>query len=615
MQRFIMQIRDKYIDKIRDGTKKREYRLNDDARKGIGPLDVITMVSNSNKREFVNVVVQNRKVYKTWNEALSEHWEDDFKGLYSDFGEALKECYRFYTKELVDRYGIVVFDIEPEIRPLKESTILLDTNIIIQREGDSNLDQTISTLYNWFDKYSCRKYVHQRSKDEVQKYKDEKYLSNFNIKLSSYTLLETSKHKKDDNFLSVIDRYKHDENSKVDNDLLFEVYSGNVDLMVTNDNGILRKAEELYISDRVMTPAALLDAYETEFPTKIDYKVLSIKLKKFKDINLKDPFFDSLREDYAEFNTWFDKKIKSNDEAYVFEDNGNVLAFLYLKIEGKDENDRQIVPQLPKVRKLKVGTFKIDSQKAGGFRLGERFLKIIFDYASKSEVDFIYVTMFEHRDEVIRLKDLMQQWGFYKHGTKNNETVLGKELKRYDEKKTPKENFPLCKLEPDYYFLPINPKYHTDLFPDNYLKNEDIKLYEGNLGHRYALEKIYVTGALQIDAKPGDFVVIYRNGERWPKRYSSVCTGLCVVEEIDYPKTIKEYLDICKNKSVFTEEELKQFYSKYKAVVKLIHLREFKYKIPLSTLQDKGLIGQNSGPRPFTKIPIQFISIFKEGKE
>lgn len=50
--------------------------------------------------------------------------------------------------------------------------------------------------------------------------------------------------------------------------------------------------------------------------------------------------------------------------------------------------------------------------EASGFRLGERFIKIIFDNAIARNLDEIYVTLFKDRDELKRLYDLLIRWGF-----------------------------------------------------------------------------------------------------------------------------------------------------------------------------------------------------------
>ena len=68
---------------------------------------------------------------------------------------------------------------------------------------------------------------------------------------------------------------------------------------------------------------------------------------------------------------------------------GDLVAFLYLKREGFDENYSDISPTFNRAQRLKIGTFKVLSN---GFKLGERFLKIVFDNALLYRVDEIYVT-------------------------------------------------------------------------------------------------------------------------------------------------------------------------------------------------------------------------------
>lgn len=43
---------------------------------------------------------------------------------------------------------------------------------------------------------------------------------------------------------------------------------------------------------------------------------MNLEYKKFADISLSDPFFDSLKTDYIEFEDWF--KRKADNQAYVF---------------------------------------------------------------------------------------------------------------------------------------------------------------------------------------------------------------------------------------------------------------------------------------------------------
>ena len=134
----------------------------------------------------------------------------------------------------------------------------------------------------------------------------------------------------DEHFQKIVSKYSRDANGIVDNALLLEVYNCNVDFLLTNDQLMLRKAEELYIRDRVLTSDELMTIFENLYPKNIEYKMLSVKLKRFADINLNDQFFDTLREDYEgiKFDNWF--KRKYNEQAYIFEDNIGIRGFLYL---------------------------------------------------------------------------------------------------------------------------------------------------------------------------------------------------------------------------------------------------------------------------------------------
>ncbi len=274
-------------------------------------------------------------------------------------------------------------------------------------------------------------------------------------------------------------------------------------------------------------------------------------------------------------------------------------------------------------KRLKVGTFKIDPTLKG-FRLSERFLKIIFDNALNDKVDEIYVTLFENkRNEVNVLRDVLCKWGFCYYGyreSKNGEkeSVFVKTLEKFDVEKDIKFNFPNLPKNQRMFMLPINSEYHTDLFPDSILKNENMNLYSDNKGHLYSLEKIYVSNAFTGNAKPGDYIVIYRSGDRYPKRYSSVCTCLAILEDIVVPKSKEEYLKVCSNKSVFTNDELNFFYDskKYRTVIKLIPYKTYFEKISLGQLIDCGFIQYDSGPRPFVEVPARLYKLFlKEGEE
>lgn len=138
MKIHYLKIREKFLPEIHVGNKRHEYRLASPDKMKIKVGDTIVLISNQNRHDFVKVTVKDVKVYSGWQSALEENWKQDFKNVYNSMQEALLECYKFYTKQEVDTYGIVVFSIEPLKICYDKMSVLLDTNIIIKRESVNN---------------------------------------------------------------------------------------------------------------------------------------------------------------------------------------------------------------------------------------------------------------------------------------------------------------------------------------------------------------------------------------------------------------------------------------------------------------------------------------------
>ena len=200
-------------------------------------------------------------------------------------------------------------------------------------------------------------------------------LDTLNIKLQSYSVLKTVAPLANE-VQAVSEKNDTNENDLNDTFLLNEVFQDRVDILVSEDKKIHTKATWLGIQDQVYHIDSFLEKVVSENPDLIDYNVLSITKKYFGAINLQDSFFDSFRQDYNGFDRWFNRK--ADEIAYVTHSREYILSFLYVKVEDKTENYMNITPVLPPKKRLKIGSFKVVSN---GVRLGERFLKIIFDNA------------------------------------------------------------------------------------------------------------------------------------------------------------------------------------------------------------------------------------------
>lgn len=488
---------------------------------------------------------------------------------------------------------------------------LLDTNIIIHREaGSAGVNQDIGILFKWLDKAKYTKCIHPYTVQEINKNPNKATVKAFSIKMASYELLPTVAPTVPE--VEVIAKLDRTENDKIDTALLNELCNDRIDLLISEDRNIHSKATLLHLSDKVFTINSFLEKIASENPDLLDYNVLSVRQKLFANIDLDDLFFDSFKEDYPGFEKWFRRK--ANDKAYVSVNKTNnlVLSFLYLKMEGKDEVYSDIEPVFKPKKRLKIGTFKVVSN---GVRLGERFLKIVFDNALANKVDEIYVTIFDKRDEQKRLIDLLIIWGFKEWGIKNTgELVYVRDFTKRFEVSNPKVTYPYIDKRFRLFLVPIYPQYHTELFPDSILRNESPLDFEDNEPYRNAISKVYVSRSLNKNIKRGDILIFYRTGGL----HKSVISTICVVEDVVLSfKNEEEFVKACRKRSVYSEQHLRDQW-RYKSTIKpfivsMLYVYSFPKRANLKTLIDNHVISSiEDAPRGFQEISLEkFDTILK----
>ncbi len=488
---------------------------------------------------------------------------------------------------------------------------LLDTNIIIHRETSRIVNEHIGTLFFWLDKLHYTKCVHPITLEELKKHADKDTVKTMEVKLGSYQLLNTvaDLHK---DVESVSNNVDGDGNDINDTALLNEVYCSRVDLLITEDKKIHQKAILLGIEEQVFRIDTFIEKIIAENPSLINYKTLSVQKEYFGNINLQDSFFDSFRRDYQGFDKWFNKK--SEEIAYICSYGGMINAFLFIKLEDKTENYSDISPILPPKKRLKIGTFKVT---ANGFKLGERFLKIIFDNAFQFKVEEIYVTIFDQSAEQKKLIELLEEWGFQFWGTKatatGEENAYVRPFKKPANQEKPKVTFPFLSQKASVFIVPIYPEYHTELFPDSILRTESPLNFVENEPHRNAIQKVYISHSHEQELKSGDLIIFYRTGGY----YKSVVTTIGIVEDVIHPNDLQELKTICRKRTALTDEELSAYWNRYRRkpfVVNFLYAYSFPNRPNMKRLIELGVLkGKDDAPRGFKEIGWQsFIKIYKE---
>lgn len=319
--------------------------------------------------------------------------------------------------------------------------------------------------------------------------------------------------------------------------------------------------------------------------------MIGLNYEDFSEIDLSDQFFNSLIEDYEEFEKWFKKKSNTSSEALVFRDRGNnITGFLYTKIE--DDKSTSLKKPLPDGKILKVGTLKIN---AHGTKLGERFVKKIFDIAMEESADYAYVTVFPKHLNLIKL---LSRYGFIHYTEK--ETVNGTELvllKSFTSVlNDPAFDFPLINFsEKKFFLLAIYPEFHSKFLTQSILNNEDINIVQ-DVSSANSIYKCYISGLARVkNLKKGDVLVIYRTNDKKGKAYyRSVATSICVVEEVKQIQSFEseqEFSRYVKRHSVFDEDTLKELYLKKKRR----YVIKFTYNVALKKRIIRGRLIEECG--------------------
>ena len=297
-------------------------------------------------------------------------------------------------------------------------------------------------------------------------------------------------------------------------------------------------------------------------------------LRRFSDIDINDPFFDSLKSDYqgsvktAEFTTWFNNKAREERTALVFDDAEGLGAFIAIKPESETIELDELT--LPAIQRLKICTFLI-SPRYRGQRLGEGALGLVLWKWQQSGYKEVYVTVFEAHNDLI---NQLEKFGFNLIGHRDGECVY---IKRRDDinYSDPYTAFPFIDSNYDEAgYLVVDDTFHDTLFPYSELKGKTTP--KSILDVSNGLSKTYLgSPTSEIGFKVGDPVFIYRKHTGDGKKsYISCITTYCMVKDIvqvndqgNYRLSYEDYLSRVGNKSVYSSTELETLYKKRNLVI------------------------------------------------
>jgi len=247
--------------------------------------------------------------------------------------------------------------------------ILLDTNIFIPLEDSSQvLDESLSGLVKLANQYGHSLLIHPASREDIAR---DSNLQRKEISLSridKYPQLEYPPVLSEKE-LHELGLTQNKDNDRIDNLILYALFRDAVELLVTEDRGMHKKAVQLGLTDRihyVQQAAELL----RKLHTKELVTLPSIKDVSTHSLDLKDPFFDSLREGYPDFNKWFiEKCCREGRHAWIYFDGHEHPRAICIYNEEESpiisDNSKALQGKVLKLCTFKVGE-EVRGRKIGG---------------------------------------------------------------------------------------------------------------------------------------------------------------------------------------------------------------------------------------------------------
>ncbi|NMX21615.1 hypothetical protein C5S30_04110 [ANME-1 cluster archaeon GoMg4] len=491
--------------------------------------------------------------------------------------------------------------------------VLLDTNIFIYREDDRPLSEDLQKLLKTLHEIKADQLLHPLSLDDLEKDRNKTRKGIIISKIKAYPSLKAPPNPEGDSKYLETVGYGTTINEQIDNGILYAVYKNAVDFLITEDKGIHKKARRLGIDDRVLLINDALDVFEHYTLRKETIRPPALEEKYIYNLNLTDPIFDSLKQEYEKekFEEWFKKISREGRKCWVHHrEDESIGAILIYKVENEAIDNSN--PPFPKKLRLKISTFKVTHV---GHKIGELFIKLSIDFCIKNGIEEMYLTHFTKPED--RLVELITEYGFYKAGVNyRDEDIFMKEL--VPERKVMEGLTPLeitMEYYPHFYdgknvkkfVVPIYPEYHSKLFTD--YPNRQLKLYEffskfiveGN-----TIKKVYISHSRIMSIKPGDILLFYRSRDR------KEITSLGIVE-IAYSgiEDSKEILKIVGKRTVFTRGEIE---SMKKPILIIMFRHHFHLKNPLHLHELKAKDILRGPPQSITEIKNgSYVKIKEEG--
>lgn len=484
--------------------------------------------------------------------------------------------------------------------------LLLDTNVLIGLEDNREIDVLFSHLQQSCQKFGLTMYVHEASRDDIARDKNDPRKAVILSKIPKFQPLEGIPTPSAEEMAAQFGPIRK-PNDLVDVILLYSVCVANAaDFLITQDRGLHRRAIATGFGDRVFTVEDAL-AWIAQQYERISVPLPYILERQCHQIDRQAKIFESLATDYEGFADWFLGCVKQHRDCWVVYSNEKLAGIAIRKDEDYGELAKKIdasnlLIQPQKI--LKICTFKI-AEGHRGEKLGEQLLKQVLWWASRNRYDLVYLTVFPKHEQLV---DLIAQFGFVVIGERDGEKIMAKAFESgvlaADASEDPLEYH--RQYYPSFmdhdgvnkWIVPIKAPYYRTLFPENERKRQStlLDLFVAPTGESRipgnTIRKVYVCRTPTKSIKKGDLLLFYivQDGESFDSQ-SVVTIG--VVDGFAVTKQADEIMRLTTKRSVFSADELEAFAAATQGakVINFLLASHLDPSLPYKTMTDAAIAG------------------------
>ena len=470
---------------------------------------------------------------------------------------------------------------------------LIDTNVFIGLEDEREVSSDFASLQQLASKHGVRILVHEAARDDIGRDRDARRRQISLSKVAKFQILYKVRGLTTGELAAEFGALPR-PNDVVDATLLHALTIGAADFLITEDSGLHERARRhsstlgrrvLYVADAT---SLLRTTYEP-----IDVPIRFVEEVDAHTIPASDPIFDSLREGYPDFDSWWrDKCVRQRRKCWIVTDEGMLAGIVVRKEESAGATDATLLGE----KILKVCTFKVRPERRG-IKLGELLLKQVLWFGQKNRFDVVYLTTFPAQTTLI---DLLSYYGFEATRTASNgEITFEKPLSRDllpagdsdDLFRLASQNYPRFHAGPQVkgYGVRIQEEFHESLFPEL----RDIRqpeLFEfGGFGPGPRLpgntvRKVYLCRAQALITQPGALLFFYKGLSQRPP--SQAITTVGIFEDMTLAHSTEALRQLAGGRSVYSERQLLAWKATENRPVKVINFLLMGHIEPPITLPE-----------------------------